>query len=132
MSNQKGFTLIELVVVIVVLGILSAVAVPKFINLKAEAALAAADGIKGAIDSASAINYAAYQVNTTKAVAIGASVTAKTCALAVAALMQDDADISGVSGLTTTTFTGGAGTVESCDFTYQTIPKTAKILLTTP
>lgn len=63
MKSQNGFTLIELVVVIVILGILAAIAVPKFINLEGDARTAAVKGIAGNLASASAINYAAKVTN---------------------------------------------------------------------
>ena len=49
---QQGFTLIELVVVIVILGILAVTAAPKFIDLTSDAREAAMDGVKGSIESA--------------------------------------------------------------------------------
>lgn len=63
MRNEKGFTLIELVMVIVLLGILAAVAIPKFLDLSTEAKSAALKGVVGGINSASAVNYASRNVS---------------------------------------------------------------------
>ncbi|QUM78271.1 type II secretion system protein [Moritella sp. 24] len=57
MKKQNGFTLIELVIVIIVLGILAATAVPKFINLQDDAKESAIAGLDAAVQSASAIVY---------------------------------------------------------------------------
>ena len=63
---QRGFTLIELVMVIVILGVLADVAIPKFVDLKGDAVSASTQGVAGALSSASAINYAARSITTSK------------------------------------------------------------------
>ena len=61
---QRGFTLIELVMVIVILGVLAAVAIPKFVDLKSDAQQASMQGVAGAAASASAINYGGCSIST--------------------------------------------------------------------
>ena len=56
--SEKGFTLIELVAVIVILGVLAATAVPKFVDLSDAANDAAIKGIASALSSASSLNHA--------------------------------------------------------------------------
>lgn len=63
--NQKGFTLIELVVVIIILGILAVVAAPKFINVKSDAYAASMQGVAAAISSGKTMVYSACVVSST-------------------------------------------------------------------
>ncbi|SUI92996.1 type II secretion system protein [Shewanella morhuae] len=57
MKRQQGFTLIELVVVIIILGILAVTAAPKFINLQSDARVSALQGAKAAIQGANSLVY---------------------------------------------------------------------------
>jgi len=62
-KTESGFTLIELVIVIVILGILAAVAIPKYEDMREQARVATVKGQLGSIRSAIAIQYARNALN---------------------------------------------------------------------
>ena len=123
-AAQRGFTLIELVMVIVILGILAAVALPKFVDLSGEASQAAVQGIAGSVSSGSAANFAAKKVGNLSAVTISA---ANVCTTAILGSVLQGGVPANYTVAETGTGTGSCATAEvaSCTLTSPTNAKTA-------
>jgi MSHA pilin protein MshA len=115
--KQQGFTLIELVVVIVILGILAVAAAPKFIDLSEEAEAAALDGVVGAINSASAVNYAGAKAG--DAAATKFTDATDTCTTMIAAILVEGAMPDGYTA-PTAVLTQNDGDIVPCTITQTT------------
>lgn len=131
MKRSAGFTLIELVIVIIILGILAVTAAPKFLNLQDDAKKAAADGVKAAVASSAQIVYSKAVINGYEKddAAAGKTVTVadgKTVALAYGYPTATSAGIGNAADIDAT----WAGTVSGSTFVYQTSGSTCVVTYT--
>lgn len=126
--GQEGFTLIELVIIILVLGILAATAIPKFYSLRTEANAAAEKGVVGAVRGGIAILYASNVLNSPTGTfpanldGAAAAISSPTNALFTSVMETPGVNDGTWTKASGTTYAGPAGrtyTYTSADGTFQ-------------
>jgi MSHA pilin protein MshA len=123
-ASQRGFTLIELVVVIVILGVLAAFAVPRFMGLETEARVATLNGLAGSVRSASAM---AHSLQLAQGVGADSDISVNGTPITMANGYPDLANLNllleDTTGFTYDAVAGefekvGANTPDECKVTY--------------